>query len=767
MGEPSPAEVQRMRLDLRGFVQGVGFRPFVYRLACSEGLAGFVRNTGDGVAIEIEGGPLPLKRFLKRLETELPPHAAIHDRGFQRIAPQADERFAVLPSEATAGAALLMPDRAICADCLRDIVDPSNRHFSYGFTSCMHCGPRFSIQEGMPYDRARTAMRRFPLCAACRADYEDPASRRFHAEQISCPACGPRLALWDAKGNAIARPEDALRDAATALRDGKILALKGLGGFQLIVDARNDDAVLRLRMRKQRPRKPFALMVSSLDEADCFADISAAERALLASSEAPIVLVPARPNDLAASVAPANPWLGIMLASTPLHHLLLAECGGPIVATSGNRSSEPIVIDEDEALTRLSGIADLFLVHDRPIVHALDDSVARIIAGEVTLLRRARGYAPAPIACSLVEAPLLALGGQHKNTVAFGRAGKIFVSAHIGDLDMAAAREASDREAQRFILQGDAPTSVICDAHPDYYTSQAAPRFGVPVVCVPHHLGHVLSCMADNEIEGSVLGVAFDGTGYGGDGTIWGGEFLAVTETAHRRVAHLLPFPLPGGEAAVREPRRAALGALSVMCGVQSRTLLAAFSEAERRTLTKMLARGLNAPATSSAGRLFDAAASLLGLMQVATFEGEAAMAVEAAAMRARQSQSLAPLPLVEDNEKLVLDWRPMLASLIAARVDGCAVEALAAGLHEALASAIVAVAERIGEPRVLLSGGCFQNAILTQCAVARLRAAGFMPYWHRRIPPNDGGLAVGQIAYAARQRKERGRCVLPCPAKS
>ena len=750
---------ERLRLDLTGAVQGVGFRPFVFRLAGAEGLGGFVRNTGEGLTLEVEGAAPALRRFLARLDTELPPHAAIHKRQMLNVAPSGEAAFCVLPSSVgSAPSALVMPDLATCTDCLSEVFDPSDRRFGYPFTTCIHCGPRYSIIEALPYDRARTAMRHFPLCPACRAEYEDPASRRFHAEPIACPGCGPQLAVWDGAGKELAGREAALAAAVTALRQGLIVAVKGLGGFQLLVDAGNEVAVQRLRARKGRPRKPFPMMVPSLAAAERLAFVSAPEAVLLATPQAPIVLSRARPNAaIATAVAPGNPNFGLVLPYTPLHHLLLRAFDGPVIATSGNLSSEPIVVDEQEALARLGGVADLFLVHDRPILHAVDDSVVRVIAGRETVLRRARGLAPLPLSCPAVREPLLALGGQQKNAVATGFDGRLFLGPHIGDLAAPEARAACDRMAADLTaLHCLEPARVACDTHPDYYTSHMAARRGLPVTRVPHHLAHILSGMIDNELEGPVLGIAWDGSGHGHDGTVWGGEFLAVREGYYRRFAHFLPFPLPGGETAVREPRRAAIGVLYAMFGAEafdrtSLAPLAALTPQARGVLATMVQRGLNSPITSSVGRLFDAAASLLGLLQVASFEGEAAMAVEFAADRADNVAVLPPPVPIDGEDGFVVDWRPLLSALVESAAGGMAPEPLAAGLHDALAQAIVAVAERGDIAQVLLTGGCFQNARLTECAVRRLRIAGFSPYWHHRIPPNDGGLAAGQILFAAK----------------
>jgi hydrogenase maturation protein HypF len=752
--------IERLRLDFAGAVQGVGFRPFVFRLACAEGLHGFVRNSGSGATVEVEGLASSVQRFLARLDAELPPPVRIHKRRAQSLAPHGTgQEFRVVPSTTEARpSALVIPDLATCAQCLEEVLDPADRRHAYAFTTCVHCGPRYSIVDALPYDRERTSMRGFRMCAACSEEYANPASRRFHAETIACPDCGPQLVLWDRGGREAAAGNKALLGAVAALQDGLILAVKSLGGYQLLADAANEDAVRRLRERKRRPRKPFATMFPSLASAMQAASISDIEQELLLSPEAPIVLVRANPGGpaLAPNLAPGNPCLGIMLPYTPLHHLLLRQFDGPLVATSGNARDEPIATGNDEALERLGAIADLFLVHDRPILHAVDDSVVRVVAGRGIVLRRARGHAPLPIACHAVDRPLLALGGQQKNAVATAFDGNIFLGPHVGDLNSPRTRDACTRAATELpALHALEPAVVACDRHPDYFTSRLAAYCAGPVIRVQHHLAHVLSCMADNEVEAPVLGVAWDGTGWGDDGSIWGGEFLRVGDTGYRRFAHLQQFRLPGGDAAIREPRRAALGLLYAIFGARALEMtslptIAAFSRQELALLGGMLRRGVNAPVTSSAGRLFDAAASILDLAQISSFEGEAAMAVEFAADGSNFVLSLPPPVPVDQGGMLILDWQPMFAALIAERNAGASIPSLAAALHESLARAIVAVAERAALPRVMLSGGCFQNARLTQCAVNRLRGAGFEPNWHRRIPPNDGGLAAGQIVFAA-----------------
>lgn len=754
---------QRLRLDVTGAVQGVGFRPFVHRLAVSEGLGGFVRNTGAGASLEIEGAAPAVARFLSRLEREIRPPAGIRERRSIWLAPRGDQVFTIAPS--TGGGtkpAAILPDLATCPECLAEVFDPADRRYRYPFTTCASCGPRYSIIEAVPYDRARTAMRHFPLCGACQAEYHNPVSRRFHAESIACTACGPRLTLLDSAGDETATGNAGLLAAAEALREGRIVALKGLGGFQLLADAGNDDVLSRLRAAKRRAAKPFAVMVASLAAARAIAEVSPAEELLLATAAAPIVLLHARPGtkQIAPAVAPASPWLGVMLPATPLHHLLARAFGFPLVATSGNLRGEPIIADAAEAVEKLTGIVDLFLVHDRPILHPVDDSVVRVIAGQKTIFRHARGYAPHQLATH-AAAPCLALGGQQKSALAIAGGGEIILGPHIGDLAGAAMRAAFARNAAALRgLYNMQPETAACDRHPDYYSTRYADELGAATIRVPHHLAHVLAGMADNNLQGQVLGVAWDGTGHGGDGTIWGGEFLAVNEASWRRVAHLAPFRLPGGEAAISEPRRAALGALHVVYGAVALEMaelapVAAFAPHERPILAQMLTRGVNAPWTSSAGRLFDAAAAILGLRQLTSFEGEAALALEAAALRATAAFPLPAPEITNTSGELIVNWRPMLAALVDARRMGIPAGSLAAGFHEALAAAIAAIARHAGIRRVLLTGGCFQNARLTTAAIAALQADGFEPFWHHHVPPNDGGLAVGQAVFAGRPLAE------------
>ncbi len=753
--------LQRLRVCVRGAVQGVGFRPFVYRLATVMGLRGWVSNSPQGVWIEVEGPTETLEQLLIRLEAEKPPRSFIQSLEHWQLDPVGFTGFEIRQSEANGEkSALVLPDIATCDQCLVEVFDPGDRRYGYPFTNCTNCGPRFSIIQALPYDRANTTMRQFEMCPECRAEYQDPKDRRFHAEPIACPACGPHLELWDPRGRVLSQRGAALQEAAEAVRQGRILALKGLGGFQLVVHAANEAAVLPLRHRKRRAEKPFALMYPGLDSIERVCEVSDLERRLLRSPESPIVLLRRRPADdssVAKAVAPRNPYLGIMLPYTPLHHLLMRELRFPVVATSGNVSDEPICTDEREALERLHGIADLFLVHDRPIARHVDDSIARVMVGRELVLRRARGYAPLPVTLSRPLPSLLAVGGHMKNSIAVSVGPSVFVSQHVGDLETVQAFDAFRRVIasfrQLYALQ---PAAVACDAHPDYLSTRFAHQDALPVRAVQHHYAHILACMAENDLEGNVLGIAWDGAGYGLDGTIWGGEFLQVAGASFERVAHFRPFPLPGGEKAIKEPRRAALGLLYEIFGDAAFDMIGlapvhTFSSQALAVLQAMLARRLNSPLTSSAGRLFDAVAAILGLRQVCQFEGQAAMELEFA-LNGAQTDVAYPFALSPGHSGQVVDWEPAVRELLADARGGLAEGTIAARFHNTLAEAIVGVARRVGEERVVLTGGCFQNRYLTEQAVARLRAEGFRPYWHQRIPPNDGGIPLGQIIAAARE---------------
>ncbi len=784
----TPTEnTERLKVTIHGAVQGVGFRPFVYRLATELDLRGWVLNSSQGVFIEVEGERPVLEEFLLRLEREKPPRAIIQSLEFSFLDAVGYPDFVIRHSqEAGEKTVLILPDIATCAECRHEVWDPNDRRYRYPFTNCTHCGPRFTIIRALPYDRPHTSMAHFPLCPDCRREYEDPLDRRFHAQPVACPVCGPRVTLWD--GVQSCMDDEAIREAAQAVREGRILAMKGLGGFLLIVDARSEAAVQRLRERKHREEKPFALLYPSLEmvKEHCF--VSPLEERVLTSPESPIVLLRRRQtslgggrverDEICGAVAPDNPYLGVMLPYTPLHDLLMQELGFPVVATSGNRSDEPICIDESEARKRLGGIADLFLVHNRPIVRHSDDSVVRVVLGRELVLRRARGYAPLPVLLKGEVSPILAVGAHLKNTIALSVGRQVFLSQHIGDLDTPEACAAFERVVADFLhLYEVEPIAIAHDLHPDYFSTQWARQHAgasladapsgqgqaLPLrVPVQHHHAHLASCLAENEVEGPVLGVTWDGTGYGLDGTVWGGEFLWGDASGFERVAHLRPFRLPGGEAAVKEPRRAALGVLWEHFGPEALewedlSPVSAFSSGERRLLRRMLERGVNSPLTSSAGRLFDAVAALVGLRQKVRFEAQAAMMLEYAVDETVTAAY--PLPILNaqrsmpNAQPLMLDWGPLLEALLADLRQGVPVGVMAARFHNALVEGIVAVALAVGAKRAALSGGCFQNRILLERAYRRLGQAGLRVYVHQRVPPNDGGIALGQVAVAAAKK--------------
>ena len=744
----------RLHLDIQGIVQGVGFRPFVYQLATALNLAGWVNNTADGVVIEIEGDRPQLEQFSQRLLAELPPHAQIHHLHRQEISPQGQTNFQIQASEShpQRKTALILPDLATCSHCIEELFNPNNRRYRYPFINCTHCGPRYSIIETLPYDRPLTTMKGFPLCNDCQQEYDNPGDRRFHAQPNACEVCGPQLEFHPASHLS---PLDA---AQTLLDQGQILALKGLGGVQLLVNAQDEAAVQRLRQRKHRPSKPFAVMYLHLDAVrqDCY--LSDTEAELLQSPAAPIVLLRQRNSRLAPAVAPNNPDIGVMLPYTPLHHLLLRDFPSPLIATSGNLSGEPICIDNEETLQRLGNIADGFLLHNRPIARPVDDSVVRVMLDTPIMLRRARGYAPRSLSIPGLSQSVLAVGGYFKNTVAIAFNDNVFVSQHIGDLDNLASRQAFDYTLAKLSSIYDfEPQVIVCDAHPDYPSTHIAQQLAqekqLPLIRVQHHQAHILSVMAEHQLQAPVLGIAWDGTGYGDDGTIWGGELLQIdtSDKGFQRLAHCRSFPLPGGDRAAKEPRRVALGLLWECFGedlfrnpsLLSLPPLQGFSASELRILQTALRRGINTPRSSSVGRLFDAIAALLGVQQVLSFEGEAAMALEFAA-RTVNTCEFYPISLSGG----VWDWQPMLLEILGDRTSGTSIPHIAAKFHNSLIEAIAQMLQTYHHPSVpiVLTGGCFQNQILLEGAIARLQQMGIQPYINQQFPANDGGLSLGQV---------------------
>ena len=748
--------VSAARVVVRGAVQGTGFRPFVYRLARALALTGSIRNTPFGVLIHVEGDPQALEAFRRRLPAESPPAAMLRSVEAEATNVLGDAAFIIADSDLAGELSVaVLPDLATCPDCVREAFDPRDRRHGYPFLNCTACGPRLSIIEGLPYDRPRTAMKGFALCPDCRREYEDVGDRRFHAQPVACPACGPCLS-WSEPGVA-ASVGDPLELAARSLEAGRIVALKGLGGYQLLVDARSESAVARLRGRKGREEKPFAVMFPTLDAVRAAARLSDAEGAWLTSAAAPILLLEIVARGVVADqVAPGLRTVGAMLPYSPVHHLLLARLGFPVVCTSGNFSEEPMAVEAVEAEDRLGSIADAFVHHDRPIVRPVDDSVARAVDGRLLVTRRARGFAPLPVPVGLSLPAVRAYGGHLKNTVAWAGGRQIVVTQHIGDLDhplslAAQARAIADYE-RLYQLQ---PVAVACDLHPDYATTRLAEASGLPVIRVQHHHAHVAALLAEHDVDGEILGVAWDGTGFGPDGTVWGGEFLRATRTGYRRVARLLPFTLPGGEAAARQPWRSAVGALYAVSGLGLWELDVppVRRAAQWGDVLNALLRAPGTIRTSSVGRLVDAVSAILGLRQESTYEAHAAMLLEQAVAPTTEAY---PFSLLEreadgpDAPALEIDWRPALAAVLADVRSGVTPSVVAGRFHRTLARMAASVAEWAGIPRVGLTGGCFQSAVLTQFTSDELRRRGFDVLAHSHVPPNDGGLAVGQALVAA-----------------
>ncbi len=753
----------RRRLLVGGIVQGVGFRPFVHGLARRHALAGSVRNVAGGVAIEIEGPAEAVAAFERELVHDAPPLAAIDEIRAETIAPLGELDFRIEASGAAEAVPTpVSPDVAVCDACRAELLDPADRRYRYPFLNCTDCGPRFTIIESLPYDRPRTTMRRFSMCPSCRAEYDDPESRRFHAQPNACPVCGPRL-RFERAGDPALEGESARAASGEALDRGEIVAVKGIGGFHLACDARSDAAVATLRARKARGGKPFAVMVPDLAAARRLAELTEDEERLLESRERPIVLVRRRTSAEAGrisdQVAPGQATLGLLLPYSPLHHLLLA--GRALVMTSGNRSEEPICRDDDEARERLGALADAFLLHDREIHAVCDDSVVRTFAGHELPLRRSRGYAPYPLRLPRAAPPLLAVGAELKATFCLATERRAFLSQHIGDLGNLETLTAFERAVEHLSgLFRIEPERIACDLHPGYLGMQWAERLAreraLPLVKVQHHHAHVAAVMAEHGLSGDrpVLGASFDGTGYGLDGAIWGGEILLADYARAERIAHLRYAPLPGGDAAIRHPRRMALAHLAA-AGIEWHPDLppvAATPEAERRILARQVETGFGTVPTSSMGRLFDAVAALAGLCQESRFEGEAAMALEAAAETATAPTEPYRFALREE-ETLRIDPAPVLEAIVRDVRRGEPAARIARSFHAAVADALVAACihgrRQTGVRTVALSGGVFQNVLLLSFAVEGLAREGFEVLTHRKVPPNDGGLALGQAAIA------------------
>jgi len=757
---PEVFVIKRLRIDIGGIVQGVGFRPFIYRLAGRFGLSGRVWNGSGGVTIEVQGDAPVLEGFVAAITAEAPPLALIASLASREIPTAPGDGFAIEESRSGSGSTMVSPDCDVCPDCLAELFDPADRRYRYPFINCTNCGPRYSIITATPYDRPNTTMAGFPLCPDCLREYEDPLDRRFHAQPVACPACGPRLRLLDTSGAEL--PGEPLQGAVDALKQGKIVAVKGIGGYHLAVDACNTAAVENLRLRKMRDEKPFAIMVADLEKGAVFVQLSDTEARFLAGPERPIVLArQVAGNPAAPGVAPANDWFGIMLPSSPLHYLLLEEFQA-LVMTSANLSDEPILYRDDEALRQLAGIADLFLVHDRPIHAPCDDSVIRVFRTHPLLMRRSRGYVPRGVMLPELRRSVLALGGELKSAACFAAGGEAYMSRHVGDLKgEATLASLEETVAALGKLTGISPQVVAHDLHPDYRSTLLAGKFhDLPKVAVQHHHAHLAACMAENRLDGEVIGVIFDGAGYGPDGTVWGGEFLVGGFERFSRAGHLLPMRLPGGDAAAREPYRMAISLLHALHGDDLFNhpfdCLGRVGEGERRLFLQMLARGLNSPLTSSCGRLFDGVAALLGVRQVMSYEGQAAIELEGIAERGIPGEPYS-MPVVAGEGGLLLDWRPLVTALLADSLAGRPVRDIAATFHYSLARGAATLCGEIrsagGPERVVLSGGVFQNRLFSEQLVTLLTADGFQLFCHRLVPPGDGGLALGQAIIAGRSK--------------
>jgi hydrogenase maturation protein HypF len=752
-----------VHISVKGVVQGVGFRPFVYQLAQKHTLNGWVANTSEDVKIEVEGDPAKIESFIHDLRTKAPPLSHIENITSTPGTPAGYDKFEIRNSIAEAGKyQLISPDIATCPQCLREIFDPFDRRYRYPFTNCTNCGPRFTIIEDIPYDRTRTTMRNFTMCPECQAEYEDPNNRRFHAQPNACPVCGPTVTLTDANGEPINCWEtDTIRWSSGLVKEGKILAVKGLGGFLLACDATNEAAVNALRERKRRPAKPFAVMMASLPEARKHCEITDEEAKLLASPGAPIVLVKWKPESkICKAVAPGLKHLGIMLAYTPLHHFLTRDTGRPLVMTSGNLSEEPIAKDNDEALRRLGGIADYFLMHNRDIYARYDDSVALYEAGSPRIVRRARGYAPFPIKLPYQSRKILACGAEEKNTFCLARDNYAFISQHIGDMENMETMEHYVNTLGLYQkLFKITPEIIACDMHPEYlptkYAKELAAKRGLKPVPVQHHHAHIAACMADNGITDKVIGVALDGTGYGTDGKIWGGEFLVADYQGFERLAHLEYLPLAGGAQAIKKPYRTAAGYLQSL-GIpldSALPLMQYISDEELSIIRGQVTQNFNAPPTSSMGRLFDAVAALTGLRGVIDYEAQAAIDLESCAAAAPGETAVYPFTLAPRDGVTIIKLYDTFAAIIKDIHAKIGKETIAARFHNTIAALVVDVCRDIsaqtGLKKAALSGGVFQNRLLFRKSVNLLTEAGFQVYTHRQVPCNDGGISLGQAAVA------------------
>jgi len=754
------------RISARGIVQGVGFRPFVYQLAAKHELKGWVCNTSEDVKIEVEGDNASIERFFAELQQNAPPRSQIEGISISYHPPQGYQEFEIRHSIAEEDKyQLISPDIATCQACLNEIFNMEDRRYHYPFTNCTNCGPRFTIIEDIPYDRPRTTMRAFKMCPACQAEYDNPLNRRFHAQPNACPDCGPSLELLDAAGHPVIVP-DVIAAAARLLKEGKTISIKGLGGFLLACDATSQKAVELLRQRKQRQFKPFAIMVSNFDEAKKYCYVSEAEEKLLSSSQSPIVLLLWKPDSgICQAIAPNIKYMGIMLPYTPLHHILLRETGLPLVMTSGNISEEPIAKDNDEAVRRLAGIADYFLVHNRDIYARYDDSVTMIERDEVQIVRRARGYAPHPIHLPFESRQILACGAEEKNTFCLTRDNYAFISQHIGDMENLETLEHFENTIKLYKkLFRIEPGIIAYDLHPEYLSSKYALELAdklsnIKLVPVQHHHAHIISCMVDNKVETPVIGVALDGTGYGSDGHIWGGEFLIADYKAFTRMGQLEYLPLPGGSIAIKRPYRIAISYLTKLLGKDvlkhGLDFLKEIDPAEVKLIEQQMESRLNAPLTSSMGRLFDAVSALTAVRGIIDYEAQAAIELEMTAYEGVDlvGNEIYPFNITEQSGLFAIQLKTLFSAIINDLSQGVPKSVISAKFHNTVAHMITEmcrlIAKKSGLNQVALSGGVFQNRLLLRKVVPLLEAAGFSVLTHRQVPCNDGGVSLGQAVIA------------------
>ena len=737
--------MKRLIVNLNGTVQGVGFRPFVYRIATDLELKGYVLNDSHGVTVEVEGDKDKLDTFLFRLNNETPPLATIYYQDVNYADPVNYDRFFIKESkEEGKKEVMILPDITTCNDCLNELFDPDNRRYRYPFINCTNCGPRYTIIEKLPYDRPNTTMRKFPMCPDCKKEYEDPLNRRFHAQPNACPVCGPHISIYRNDGSLVAIKENAMAIILDEIRNGNIAAVKGIGGFHLICDARNDKSVQLLRELKKRQEKPFAVMFKDLAQIREYADTTTIEESSLTSPSRPIVLIKSK-GALAKSVAPGLQTIGAFLPYTPLHAIILNELNFPIIATSGNFSDEPIVKDNEEAFEKLAGFTHYILTHNRDINVRCDDSVIKIIDGYPSPVRRARGYAPLPVKLPFkLKQKVLAVGGFLKNTFAIGFDDKVILSQHIGDVETLEAIEYFEEAVNTLSSFYDfEPEVIIHDLHPRYETTRwALGRQNVPKIAVQHHYAHILSCMAENSITDKVLGVSWDGTGYGEDGTLWGGEFLICDYHGYERKAYFKPFKLIGGEKAIKEPRRVALSLLFDIFGKSAYDLnlplFNTFKDDELNIMFNAWQQGINAPYSSSAGRLFDGVASIINLKQKINYEGQAAMLLEE--MADLSVKDYYPYTLNEAQ----INWNSIICSIM----EDTETEKIPSRFINTLSKIILDISQNTGIEKVCLSGGVFQNNILTSRTCEYLKEAGFKVYIHQKVPSNDGGISLGQAVF-------------------